>query len=63
MRTRSVNKMMLELKNMEFPSDFPAARLRTAHGEAVCEALSFVADAALTRRGFSFGQPVYPEEE
>ena len=59
----SVNKLMLELKKMGFDMDFPASKLRQAHGEAVCRVLTFLCDQALITRGFRWQTPVYPDEE
>lgn len=61
--TTSVNKMMLELKGMGFDMDFPAQKLKQAHGEAVCRVLNFLCDAALKLQRFAWGKPSYPEEE
>lgn len=59
----SVNKLMLELKNIGFEMDFPASKLRSANGEATCRVLNFLCDQALIARGFRWQNPVYPEEE
>lgn len=63
--TTSVNKIMLELKNMEFEMDFPAGKLKQAFGEAVLTVLNFLAGRALRRAGFSWAEatrPKYAEE-
>lgn len=59
----SVNKLMLELKNIGFEMDFPASKLRAAYGEAVCRVLNFLCDQALISHGFRWQNPVYPEED
>lgn len=64
--TTSVNKVMLELKNMDFDMDFPAGKLKQAHGEDVCSVLNFLADRALVRDGFSWSiasSPNYADED
>ena len=55
--------MMLALKNMGFDLDFPAAKLKIGHGDAVCAVIMFLADKSLEARGFSFRRPLYIEEE
>ncbi len=40
----SANKIMLDLKSMGFEMDFPAMKLKTGSGEAVCRVLVFAAD-------------------
>ena len=40
----SVNKLILALKVMGFPLDFPASKLKQGYGEAVCAALDFICD-------------------
>ncbi|KDO32853.1 hypothetical protein SPRG_02545 [Saprolegnia parasitica CBS 223.65] len=59
----SVNKLILALKMMGFPLDFPAAKLKQGYGEAVCSALEFICDKALAAKGFSWTKPKYPKEE
>lgn len=59
----SVNKMMLALKNMGFQMDFPASKLKQAHGDAVCGVLQFLCEKALEETGFRWDRPQYPEEE
>lgn len=62
--TTSVNKVMVDLKQMEFEMNFPAQKLRQGHGSAICLVLNFLIDRALSRREFSFKdvKPEYPEE-
>lgn len=60
----SVNKLILALKALGFPLDFPAARLRTGAGEACCAALDFLADRALAAKGVvAWPRPAYPKED
>eukprot|EP00941_MAST-03F_sp_MAST-3F-sp1_P003081 g3081.t1 len=64
--TTSVNKVLLELRNMDFEMDFPAGKLKQAYGEAVLSVLNFLAERALTKSGFSWTtacNPKYAEEE
>jgi len=58
----SVNKMMLSLKNMGFPADFPASKLKQAHGEHVCAVLNYLCDKSLQEKGFRWKQPEYEDE-
>ena len=62
--TTSVNKLMVDLKQMGFTLNFPATKLRQGHGEAVCTVLNYLCDGALSKRQFSFENvlPEYPEE-
>ncbi|RHY94043.1 hypothetical protein DYB37_002170 [Aphanomyces astaci] len=59
----SVNKLILSLKIMGFPLDFPAAKLKQGFGEAVCSTLEFICDKALAAKGFAWAKPNYPKEE
>ncbi|OWZ22252.1 Intraflagellar Transport Protein 57 [Phytophthora megakarya] len=59
----SVNKLILTLKTMGFPLDFPASKLKLGYGEAVCAALDFICDQALAARRFDWPRPQYPKEE
>lgn len=59
----SVNKLILALKVMGFPLDFPASKLRLGYGEAVCTALDFICDQALSARNFGWTRPSYPKED
>ncbi|ETW08581.1 hypothetical protein H310_01130 [Aphanomyces invadans] len=59
----SVNKLILSLKILGFPLDFPAAKLKQGYGEAVCTTLEFICDKALAARGFAWAKPNYPKEE
>jgi len=63
--TTSVNKVMVDLKHLGFELDFPAQKLRQAHGEAVCSVLNFLCDKAFQKRNFSWKglAPIYPEED
>lgn len=40
----SVNKLILSLKSMGFPLDYPASKLKLGYGEAACEAIDFLCD-------------------
>jgi len=59
----TVNKMMLALKTIGFQLDFPAGKLKQAHGEAVCSVLKFLAEKAMDERGIRWQRPVYSEED
>ncbi|KAJ0397689.1 hypothetical protein P43SY_002395 [Pythium insidiosum] len=59
----SVNKLILALKVMGFPLDFPASKLKLGYGEAVCAALEFICDKALAARNFGWPRPCYPKED
>jgi len=58
----SVNKMMLSLKNIGFQMDFPASKLKQAHGENVCAVLMYLCEQSLEAKGFRFNHPEYEEE-
>ncbi|TMW57485.1 hypothetical protein Poli38472_003410 [Pythium oligandrum] len=59
----SVNKLILALKVMGFPLDFPASKLKLGYGEAACAALDFISDKALSARNFAWPRPSYPKED
>jgi estrogen-related receptor beta like 1 len=59
----SVNKLILTLKALGFPLDFPASKLKLGYGEAVCAALDFICDQALAARRFDWPRPQYPKED
>ncbi|KAE9048129.1 hypothetical protein PR003_g739 [Phytophthora rubi] len=59
----SVNKLILTLKTLGFPLDFPASKLKLGYGEAVCAALDFICDQALAARRFDWPRPQYPKED
>lgn len=40
----SVNKLILSLKSMGFPLDYPTSKLKLGYGEAACEAIDFLCD-------------------
>lgn len=54
-----VNKLMLALRGLGFQSNFPAQKLKTAHGEPICATLDFLTDKALEERKFRFTGPSY----
>lgn len=56
-----VNKLLLALRQLGFSLSFPAQKLKTAHGEAVCGVLDFLADKALAARSFKWAAPIYAE--
>jgi estrogen-related receptor beta like 1 len=58
----SVNKMMLSLKNMGFQMDFPASKLKQAHGECVCAVLMYLCEQSLDAKGFRWNHPEYDDE-
>lgn len=53
---------MVELNELGVEVDFPPARLKQPHGEPACTVLNTLCDQALSREGFEFGDPNYPEE-
>lgn len=59
----AVNKLMLALTSMGFELNFPASRLKQAHGEAVCSVLNFLTEKALAASGHVWRRPVYAEED
>jgi estrogen-related receptor beta like 1 len=56
-----VNKLLLVLRGQGFNLSFPTQKLKTAHGEAVCSVLEFLADKALAAKRFKWGTPSYSE--
>jgi len=57
----SVNKMMMALRGLDFTAEFPAAKLKAAHGEAVCTVLDFLTDKCLESERFVFKMPKHNE--
>eukprot|EP00296_Roombia_truncata_P000055 JP435713.1.p1 GENE.JP435713.1~~JP435713.1.p1 ORF type:complete len:425 (+),score=92.54 JP435713.1:80-1276(+) len=55
--------ILMELKQMDAPYDYSQAKLKQAHGDAVCTILSALADRALQKSGFVFNKPVYQTNE
>ena len=53
----SVNKLMLALRTLDFEGDFPAAKLKQAHGESVAHVLDYLTDKALSASHFTFKLP------
>jgi len=56
-----VNKLLLALRQLGFNLSFPSQKLKTAHGEAVCGVLDFLAEKALGARKFKWATPVYTD--
>lgn len=59
----SVNKLMLALRNLNYPGEFPVNKIKQAYGEACCDVLNFLTDEALESRSFVFGAPKHNEPE
>ena len=57
------NKLMLALRQLDCRLSFPAQKLKTAHGEAACAVLDFLADKALAAAKFRWGAPVYRDAD
>lgn len=51
------NKLLLALRQVGFPTSFSTQKLRTPHGEVVCEVLDFLTDKALEARRFQWQKP------
>jgi hypothetical protein len=51
------NNLLAELKKMGFTAEFPPAKLRVGHGEAVCRVVEFVVDKALAKSRFHVSTP------
>jgi estrogen-related receptor beta like 1 len=58
----SVNKLMLALRSLDFEGDFPATKLKMAHGECVCAVLDYLTDKALAASHFTFRVPKRSEQ-
>lgn len=58
-----VNKLMLALRQFDFRASFPPQKLKTAHGEFVCQVLEFLTDKALEGMRFEFAAPIYANNE
>lgn len=54
-----VNNLLMALRGLGYQSSFAPQKLKTAHGEPVCEALNFLATTALDARKFRWGTPQY----
>jgi estrogen-related receptor beta like 1 len=59
----AANKLMLALRSLDFRLSFPSQKLKTPHGENVCNVLEFLTDSALRTKGFKWGTPVYTEAD
>ena len=57
------NKLMLALRALQCPLNFPAQKLKTPHGEIACSVLDFLSEKAIAVKGLKWGQPTYPEAE
>ena len=54
-----INKLMLALRQFDFRASFPAQKLKSPHGEFVCQVLEFLTDKALEELRFEFSVPLY----
>jgi estrogen-related receptor beta like 1 len=59
----AVNKMLIALRSLEYTGDFPANKLKAAHGDAVCHVLDFLTDKALEATGFVWGTPKHEVDD
>eukprot|EP01029_Cantina_marsupialis_P029627 TRINITY_DN781929_c0_g1_i1.p1 TRINITY_DN781929_c0_g1~~TRINITY_DN781929_c0_g1_i1.p1 ORF type:complete len:395 (-),score=125.01 TRINITY_DN781929_c0_g1_i1:224-1408(-) len=57
--TTTINKIILQLKNMSFEMDFPASKLRQGYGLEVCGVIDWLAEQSLNKIGFRFLPPVH----
>ena len=57
------NKILLALRQFDFRSSFPVAKLRQAHGEAACTVLEFLTDTAMEKARLGWGMPMYPTND
>ena len=57
------NKILLALRQFDFRSSFPVAKLRQAHGEPACTVLEFLVDCALEKAKIGWGMPMYPASD
>ena len=51
------NKLLLALRQIGLNASFPAQKLRTPHGEVICEVLDFLTDKALETKHFQWEKP------
>uniref|UniRef100_A0A7S0W435 Intraflagellar transport protein 57 homolog n=1 Tax=Hemiselmis tepida TaxID=464990 RepID=A0A7S0W435_9CRYP len=58
----TVANVMDALRRARLPIDYPPAKVKQGHGEAVCVILDLLCDGALENRGFKLKQPVYPPD-
>jgi estrogen-related receptor beta like 1 len=54
-----VNKLMLALRQFDFRASFPPQKLKTAHGEFICQVLEFLTDKSLEELRFEYAAPMY----
>ena len=57
------NKLMLALRQLDFRLSFPAQKLKSANGEAVCSVLDFLTDKTLAGMKFEWGHPDYDKQD
>ncbi len=55
----TINKLLLALRQVEFPTSFSAQKLKQPYGEVVCTVLDYLTDRALELQGFQWGHPNY----
>ena len=58
-----VNKLMLALRQLDFRSNFPAQKLKSAHGEPVCSVIEFLCDRVLESNNHRWTQPRHKKED
>lgn len=58
----TVANVMDSLRRARLPIDYPPAKVKQGHGEAVCVILDLLCDGALENRGFKLKHPIYPPD-
>ena len=53
--------MMLALRNLNYPGEYPVNKLKQAYGEACCDVLNFLTSEALESKSFIFSMPKHNE--
>lgn len=57
------NNLVIDAKKVGVPINFPATKLKTGWGDAVCSVLLSLAMKALEASKFKFRKPVIPEDD
>jgi hypothetical protein len=55
----TINKLLLALRNIDYPESFPVQKLKIPYGEIICKILDFLTDKALEIKGFKWKKPDY----
>lgn len=58
-----INNIMIDLKNVGIVLNYPATKLKSGSGEAVCQALLELSQVALNNSRFKFRKPIIPDDD